>query len=254
MTDKQLIRQADKENGSVVLQTTFAPVNTENLSHLIAQRLTKAIEEDAIKPGEKLPSEKELMDLFKVGRSSVREALHSLVSLKLVEARAGKGYYIRKPGAPLHGEDLVQFTLSEQNFLDIMEAREEIEPRIARLAAQRVLPEDLEVIEQTYAKIEEEIRQGTYHDYRQSGSVHLDIARASHNSVFLQIMETLLPFFPSQVGRRSIPVQEEMRMHRKLIDQLYAGDPDKIETLMREHLALTRKFYVRAKEAHDSRT
>ncbi len=41
-------------------------------------------------------------------------------------------------------------------------------------------------------------------------------------------------------------MQEEMRMHRKLIDGLYTGDPDKMEDLMREHLALTRKFYLSA--------
>ncbi len=224
----------------------FSPVQATNLSHTIVERLTKAIEQDDLKPGEKLPSEKELMDAFQVGRSTVREALHSLVALKLVEVRAGKGYYVRKPNDSMRGKDLVEFTLSEQDFLDVMEAREEIEPRIARIAAERVLPEDLETLEQTYAKIEEEVKQGTYHDYRRSGSVHIDIARASHNSVFIRIMETLIPFFPSQVRGRSIPTQEEMRMHRKLIDGLYEGDPDKMENLMREHLALTRKFYLDA--------
>ncbi len=239
-TDQQLIRQHDNEQPP----KSFAPIRAVSLSHTIAEQLTQAIERDEFKPGEKLPSEKELMDMFQVGRSSVREALHSLVALKLVEARAGKGYYIKKTSTFLHGKDLIHFTLSEQDFLDIMEAREEIEPRIARLAAQRVLPEDLEVLEQTYAKIEEEVRQGTYHDYRQSGSVHLDIARASHNSVFLKIMETLIPFFPSQVRGRSIPMREEIRMHRKLIDGLYEGNPDKMEKLMREHLSLTRQFYL----------
>jgi len=241
--DEQLIRQESLASSK---ENVLSPVSSTNLSHRIVDQLIEAIKKDVFHPGQKLPSERELMQTFQVGRSSVREALHSLVALKLVEARAGKGYYVRKPGARLHGEDLIQFTLSEQNFLDIMEAREEIEPRIARIAAQRVLPEDLEAIEQTYAKIEEEIKQGTYHDYHRSGSIHLDIARASHNSVFLQIMETLIPFFPSQVRGRSIPVQEEMRMHRKLIDGLYAGDPDKMEKLMREHLALTRKFYLNA--------
>ncbi len=67
LSDEQLIRQVDEENRPTPSQPMFAPVNTENLSHVIAQRLTKAIEEETIKPGEKLPSEKELMNLFEVG-------------------------------------------------------------------------------------------------------------------------------------------------------------------------------------------
>lgn len=241
VTDKQLIRQVNEENRPIALQPTFAPVNTENLSHLIAQRLTKAIEEEAIKPGEKLPSEKELMALFKVGRSSVREALHSLVGLKLVEARAGKGYYVREPGTILHGKDLVQFVVSERDFLDIMEAREEIEPRIARMAAQRVLPEDLEKLEQAYSEIQQAVAQG---EDRYTGKIHLGIAHASHNSVFERIMEGLLPLFPGRVRGRTIPVAEEVQMHRKLIDGLRTGDADLMEHLMVEHLHITRKFYL----------
>jgi len=241
LTDKQLIRQGNPDNASRPLQQTFAPVNTENLNHLIAQRLTKAIEEEAIKPGEKLPSVKELMALFKVGRSSVREALHSLVGLKLVEVHPGKGYYVRQPSGVLHGEALIQFTLSEQDFLDIMEAREEIEPRIARMAAQRVLPEDLEKLEQAYSEIQQAVAQG---EDRYTGKIHLGIARASHNSVFERIMEGLLPLFPGRVRGRTIPVAEEVQMHRKLIDGLRTGDADLMEHLMVEHLHITRKFYL----------
>ena len=222
---------------------TFAPVETTTLSHAIADRLIKAIEQEKFKPGDKLPSEKELMELFKVGRSTIREALHSLVALKLVEVRAGKGYYVRTPEDPLRGEELVHFTLSEQDFLDVMEAREEIEPRIARLAAQRALPEDLKRLEEAYAGIQKAVAKG---NYRYTGVIHLGIARASHNKILLRIMETILPFFPGRVRGRTIPVEEELRMHRELIDGLYSGDPEKMEELMREHLALTRKFYLSA--------
>ncbi len=243
VTDKQLIRQVDEENRPIASQPTFAPVNTENLSHLIAQRLTKAIEEETIKSGEKLPSEKELMALFKVGRSSVREALHSLVGLKLVEVRAGKGYYVKEPGTVLHGKDLVQFAVFERDFLDIMEAREEIEPRIARLAAQRVLPHDLEQLEKAYLGIQQDVAQGKHH---YTGVIHLGIVRATHNTALVRIMEALLPMFPGRVRGRTIPVHTELQMHRKLIDGLRTGDGEVMEHLMVEHLRATREFYVNA--------
>lgn len=241
-SDEQLIRQVDAGTPSSSLpETMLAPLTTTNLSHRIVDRLVKAIEHDEFMPGQKLPSEKELMNAFKVGRSSVREALHSLVALKLVEARAGKGYYVKEPGTILHGKDLVRFAVSERDFLDIMEAREEIEPRIARLAAQRVLPEDLERLEQAYSEIQQAAAQGKY---RYTGAIHLGIARATHNPVLVRIMEMFLPMFPGRVHGRTIPVDKELPMHRKLIDGLHTGDEEVMKQLMIEHLRATRDFYV----------
>ena len=240
LADEQLVRQNDQTSSR---ENVLSPVTSTNLSHRIVKQLIEAIEKDVFHPGQKLPSERELMQTFQVGRSSVREALHSLVSLKLVEARAGKGYYVRKPRSPLHGKDLVRFTLSEQDFLDVMEAREEIEPRIARRAAQRALPEDIERLEQAYAKIKQAASQGKY---TYSGDIHLGIAKASHNAVFVRIMEALLPLFPGRVRGRTIPVDEELQMHRKLIDGLRTGDGKVMERLMLEHIRMTREFYVRA--------
>ncbi len=243
VTGEQLIRQANPETQPSDPDATFAPVNTQNLSHLIAQRLTQAIREEKIKPGEKLPSEKELMALFQVGRSSVREALHSLVVSRLVEVRPGKGYYIRQHSETLCGEELVQFVISEKDFLNVMEARERIEPEIALLAAQRALPEDLRRLEEAYAEIEQSMAQGKYY---YTGDIHLGITRAAHNPVFVRIMEALLPLFPCRVRGRTIPVDTELGLHRKLIDGLRTGKGRTMHRLMREHLQVTREFYVTA--------
>jgi len=243
LADEQLIRQVSQNDKSPLLQATFAPVNKSNLSHLITNRLIKAIEEEEVKPGEKLPSEKELMALFEVGRSSVREALHTLSGLKLVEVRAGKGYYVREPGGMLRGEDLVRFIFSEDDFLNVMEVREIIEPQIAILAAQRALPEDLQQLEDACSRVEKAIAQGLHY---YSGNIHLGIARATHNPVFIRIMEALLPLFPSRVRGRTIPINEELRMHRGLVDGLRTGDGKLMERLMVEHLRATREFYLTA--------
>lgn len=242
LADEQLIRQIDENITNPAASTeTFSPIKNSNLSHVIVNRLAEAIKREEFKSGQKLPSEKELMDAFQVGRSSVREALHSLVALKLVEARAGKGYYVKESSAFLYSGDLVQFAVSEREFLDIMEAREEIEPRIARLAAQRALPEDLEHLEKAYAGIQQAAAHGKYH---YTGAIHLGIARAAHNTALVRIIEALLPMFPGRVRGRTIPIDEELRMHRKLIDGLSTGDGKVMEQLMVEHLRATRRFYV----------
>ena len=237
--DDQLVRHSVK----VTTMVSFSQVKPTNLSHQISDQLVEAIKQDKLTPGQKLPSERELMETFKVGRSSVREALHSLVALKLVEVRAGKGYYVREEDRISHGKDLVQFTISERDFLNIMEAREALEPQIARLATQRALPEDLQRLEQTYADIQQAVTQGRY---QYTGGIHLGITEATHNPVFIRLMETLLPLFPDKMRGRTIPPEEELQMHRKLIDGLSTGDGELMERLMLEHLKATRTFYMDA--------
>ncbi len=240
--DSPLVRQSLNTDPAVA-EDLLTPVKTANLSHRIVDRFVQAIERDELTPGRKLPSEKELMNAFQVGRSTVREALHSLVTLRLVEVRPGKGYYVRETGLIATGRDLVRFSVSEKDFLDVMEAQEEIEPRIAHLAAQRALPEDLQKLEDAYAEIE---AAAAKQQYRYTGAIHLGIVHATHNPVLVRIMETLLPMFPGRVRGRTIPVAEELQMHRKLIDGLRKGNGKTMERLMLEHIRTTREFYVRA--------
>jgi GntR family transcriptional regulator, transcriptional repressor for pyruvate dehydrogenase complex len=104
----------------------------------IVKQLRMLITKEALKPGDKLPSERELSERLNVGRSSVREALRALELLGLIETRRGEGTFIRD----FHGNQLVQllgtFVLQDEKAIkDVLETRQSIEMDCIRLVIKR---------------------------------------------------------------------------------------------------------------------
>lgn len=104
----------------------------------IVQKLREMIEEDGLKPGDKIPSERELSERLHVGRSSVREALRALELLGLIETRRGEGTFIREA----HGNQFVQllgaFILQDKKAKeDLVETKHYIEMDCLRLLLHR---------------------------------------------------------------------------------------------------------------------
>jgi GntR family transcriptional regulator, transcriptional repressor for pyruvate dehydrogenase complex len=104
----------------------------------IVKQLRMLISKEALKPGDKLPSERELSERLNVGRSSVREALRALELLGLIETRRGEGTFIRD----FHGNQLVQllgtFVLQDEKAIkDVIETRQNIEMDCIRLVIKR---------------------------------------------------------------------------------------------------------------------
>jgi GntR family transcriptional regulator, transcriptional repressor for pyruvate dehydrogenase complex len=104
----------------------------------IVKQLRLIISKEALKPGDKIPSERELSERLNVGRSSVREALRALELLGLIETRRGEGTFIRD----FHGNQLVQllgtFVLQDQKAIkDVLETRHSIEMDCIRLVIKR---------------------------------------------------------------------------------------------------------------------
>jgi GntR family transcriptional repressor for pyruvate dehydrogenase complex len=251
--DKQLIRQVDDEGTNPLFsKARFGPVETKNLSQIIIERFIDLLNSGDLNPGQKIPSEKELMETFGVGRSSIREALHSLVALNLLESRAGKGYYAKAPANVLMREDLAQFAIRESDFLDLMEAREKVETIIAELAIQRVTSQDIKKLERIYLDIQRASEAGeNLTSY--TAKVHLGIAEATHNTVLVRIMKAIIPLIVAKMQHASIPVEEDLYMHKLLIDGLRKGDPENMKELITEHLRVMRNFYMAVmKKQNDS--
>jgi GntR family transcriptional repressor for pyruvate dehydrogenase complex len=104
----------------------------------ILQQIYRIIEEDRLVAGDKIPSERELSERLKVGRSSVREALRALEFLGIIETRRGEGTYIREFGKHQLIDLLGMFILQEKKAKDdVVETKLMIEQLCLRLACQR---------------------------------------------------------------------------------------------------------------------
>ncbi len=124
------------------------PVATERVSDVIAERLTTAIREGTLKPGDRLPTEAELAREFQVGRTSVREGLQKLRAHGLIESRKGLGAFVTDPPASDPLADFARWTASDPAAIEqLVEARVALETLAAALAALRATDAEIDDLE-----------------------------------------------------------------------------------------------------------
>ena len=169
----------------------FQPIKPKKVSSQIAEQIRASILAGEFTPGEKLPPERELAEMFGVSRPSVREALNMLASSGLVMSYQGGGTVVlslveQNTGNPLAGLIRVQ----QERALDVIEVRKCMESWTAWYAAQRALPEDVRRLEEIVSGMRanlDELRPSEDLD----ANFHIVIARASHNVVWLHLMQSL---------------------------------------------------------------
>ncbi len=125
------------------------PVRPLALKERVIRQLAQLIEDGVLKPGDQLPSERELSEDLRVSRGTVREAVQFLQTLGLVEIRHGSGTFVRlaNDGGGL-GERWRKWTIRHaERIHDLLEIRKGLEPFAAELAAQRAGPEDVAAME-----------------------------------------------------------------------------------------------------------
>jgi len=216
------------------------PVSRVTLPQEIVRALTELIMKGVWKPGDLIPSEKELAVRFQVGRSTIREAVKSLAVLGVLEARAGEGSFVRAPTSELlSGAFRWGVLLSERNLDDFVDVRVLIEVECARRAAER---QTRALVEQLSASVEEMAAHQTDHDaFRECDTrFHLAIAEAARNPIFETIGSTIQSivriwypktyFIPETKGRT-------VAEHRAIVHAIGAGNAEQAALAMRAHLA-----------------
>ena len=124
-------------------------------------RSRKLIRKGRLKQGDQLPAEKDLSETFKVSRLTVREAILSLETMKLVDRRQGNGTYVIASSEEALVKPLAAGLVEEKdNLLDVFAARGIIEPEIAQLAANNATPEQVAELERILEVQEREVGEG----------------------------------------------------------------------------------------------
>lgn len=164
--------------------------NPEPISSEVTRRLLDYLISGQVKPGERLPSERQLAETLGVGRSHVRQAVKSLTVLGLVDARQGDGTYLKRTDSPLLPLAIEWgLLLGAKRSQDLVEARAELEILLAGLAAERrdeaslaELRDCVEIMQRT--KDNDEF-------VRADVAFHLAIARSTGNQSLYQIMKSI---------------------------------------------------------------
>ncbi len=216
--------------------------NSERLSHEVADHITMLIQDGQLKPGDRLPSELELTQLFGLSRPTIREAIRFLVSRNVLKVVRGRGTFVTEnPGVETDPLGLNALALEELQP-SLVEARLMIEPGVARLAAENAGAEDIEAIETHLADMEQIVHEG-----KVSMSIELEfhrsIARASKNAVIMRIipiiMDSIIRTY-AITGRSSHDHSQALEEHRHVFNAIRRGDPVGAEQAMRTHLEQSR--------------
>jgi GntR family transcriptional repressor for pyruvate dehydrogenase complex len=158
----------------------------------IVDQIREQIATGRIKPGDRLPPERELAELFKASRNSVRDAIRVLEQMGMIDSRQGDGTYIRSATADEVTAPLALCLLqSRTQMRELWEVRRVVEPALAEAAADRITPGELDDLEAILDVQRGKVEAGEL-ALEEDAAFHYGIAEAAGNGVMLQVMDTLV--------------------------------------------------------------
>jgi GntR family transcriptional repressor for pyruvate dehydrogenase complex len=222
---------------------TFTPIKPKKISAQIAEQIRNSIMSGEFAPGDRLPPERELAEMFGVSRPSVREALNILGASGLVEALQGGGTTVKSLMEQGSGNTLSDMIRVEQErALDVIEVRKCMESWTAYFAAKRALPDDLRRMEQIIDGMRqnlETLRPSEDLD----ANFHIIVARATHNVVWMHLMQNIfdaMKEFQRGVWRAVYLTEEDQKQlflhHQGVYQAINNRDAERARILMLEHL------------------
>ena len=227
----------------------FKEIAPVRLYESVIEQIMNLIKNNKLKPGDKLPPERELAEKLSISRNSLREAFRVLELRGLIKSKPGGGRFIREIRENGHNNtENIILSLEKSSILELLEAREIFEVKIAKIAAQKATPEDIELIEEALNKIneEEELKHGK--ETESDTEFHLAIANASHNFVFVNIIKLHLDLLKETrgktwkiTGRREKQYQE----HQAILQAIKEHNAKKAGETMLKHLKNVREVLVK---------
>lgn len=224
------------------------------LALALVEALGDRIRDGVIAPGDKLPTEAEVMAEFGVSRTVVREAISKLQASGLVQTRHGIGTFVAEPSEAASFRITPEQMATLRDVIAVLELRIGVETEAAGLAAQRRSDDNLRAMRtalDAFAAANEQGRDAVGADFQ----FHLEIARATQNAHFAELMNTLgAMIIPRARLEGADVVSEERRTylrrvnaeHESIFEAIAAQDSDAARAAMRMHLANSRERRRRA--------
>jgi GntR family transcriptional regulator, transcriptional repressor for pyruvate dehydrogenase complex len=216
------------------------PVKHTRLREQAAEQIRTLIMEGQMRPGDRLPSERELGVKLAVSRASVREALRSLEITGLLEVRPGAGAFVQEMPVEPVLDPLSSKLISRKGLLELLEVRQILEPQIAALAAQRAQPADIEELQHILDDVARLLERNRYDDaVRSIISFHRVVTRATGNRLLQRLMNAIS-------GLLAESMRETLRIpgrparsaegHRQILAAITAHDAAAAESAMARHI------------------
>jgi GntR family transcriptional repressor for pyruvate dehydrogenase complex len=226
-------------------------------AEIVVQHVRGLIERGELRPGDRLPAERELAVQLGVSRPSVRAGLRSLSAIGVLQTRHGAGTFITD-GPPTLGSEPLSFLAALHGFTrdEMFEARRALEVGVAGLAAERANDEQIATIAEEitgmFAALDDP-QTFLIHDIR----FHRSVAEASGNPILGSLVEMVSALFYEQrrkTAQHGRDLKESAHLHRAIYHAIRAHDPKRASAAMNEHLSVAQQAQALESPFRDGRT
>ncbi len=230
----------------------FKSLKKPPLSKEVEKQLRKSINAGVYKPGDKLPSERELVDQFQVSRVTVRDALKSLQVLGLISVRRGvhAGAYVSEPNPlPITQsiDNLVQ--MGKLNFAHLIEIRLYIEPDVARSVALHCTSEDVDTLKELLDRSESYLETSRKKARLTNVRFHSEVAKITHNALIVFLSESITQVYSAMLIEMTHTkldkkgIAKLIAEHRTILNAIADHDPGAAFERTKKHLIKTYRMY-----------
>lgn len=218
-------------------QIGFETISRDKVYHTVVKQLERHITEN-LKPGDLLPSERQLAERLGVSRGSVRDAIRTMQAMGRLEPRQGIGTVVCQPEASSSGRLADALRDKRQLVAELIDVRRMIEPHLVARAALRASEDELKEMEEILDRQDAKVRRGEL-AVEEDSEFHYSIALACNNSAVLKVVDVLMELLRDArrdsfrgKGRQ----EKSLAGHRQILLALRRRDPKAAESAMDRHL------------------
>lgn len=226
------------------------PIKNINIPNKIMEQIKTNIINKELRPGDRLPSEREIAEKTGASRASVREALRSLEMIGVIKTIWGDGSYVNDNIEDNLSESIeLLFSLSGHSYEQVVQLRRAIEIETVSLAAKNADKSDILRLKELFGKIENGKNPAESAEYDRQ--FHYEIARISKNIFFINLLRGINHIMTSfiLITRENIIAGENRPMitkhHEDIISAIQENNEKMARKVMTQHIEMIEKYYKR---------
>lgn len=228
------------------------PIRKMRAYEAIVRQLQSLIAQGELRPGDRLMTERELAEQFRVSRVTVRQALSVLQAMGLVESRVGDGTFARGSQVPTVTVLAPVLSPTGSTLLEQLELRRLIEPEVARLAASRATPVHLQEMTRYIGQQKHKMERGQpFID--EDSAFHMAVARSSGNDLLVRMMENIHELLRDS-REQSLQTRSGRALslagHERILDAISRHDPGAAHRAMRRHVLEVESTIIELHQNH----
>lgn len=230
------------------MTNVFKPIRPKKISEEIVGQIKELISKGELRPGERIPSERDMANLLGVSRPSVREAIMVLEAMGLIESRQGGGTYVRSLTETSLADPLTTMVEKDPRLLHaLVEVRMGLESWAAYLAASKATEEEIASLSKLIKEMESQAGSGGW-DPEVDAQFHYTITMSTHNTIQLHVLDTIRGLFQATIEvallefyKREGYLESLLDQHRSIFDAIRQRNPEQARQAMITHLAFVQE-------------